>query len=839
MKKRILSLLVCAALCLCLAPVAALAEEPVTVTIFATNDLHGNVNRSDTAIGLAQVAAIRASTPNALLVDAGDATQGASFATISKGADVIEVMNAAGYDAMAAGNHEFDYGADVLLANAAAAQFPILAANVTRDGQPLLEASTVCAVGDYEVGFIGLTTVSTATSTNPAQLEGVEFMDELQTAIAQIHALEDQTDAIVLLCHMGENEAAVDLTSKELLTRMDQMDPAALGAVDAVIDGHSHQTYADAYKDIPIVQAGVNGAALGRVELVFTGDTVTSAQGSVLGYDEAMAWTFTDDGRAAAGQVDHVMTDIQVRQAAVEQELLCQTTAPLWGGYIYYDYVESRIVETAYGDFVTDAFVDSAKVFAANNGLDLPVVAVENGGGIGQTMPLGSVTRGDILNAFNHGNLVVALSVTPAQLYAALETGLTMTGQDETGLLVRERVSGSFLQAGGFSYAYDPAGETGAKVTQVTLDDGTELDRSDDTTQLLLATNNYVATFDGLKEGTQLGELGGEDLIVEEYLLAQTENGAVPLSYPITQDRIRIAGDQSPETYTVTLPVLTKAGTEETPLADQTVHLRVDDGDYTAMTTDDAGNLTLTLDKGPHTLYLRESEDGQPSYVNNYSGSGTVTTKPGYYRLGFLARTGSSHSYASGSRQDKDDQNETVGTDEPVPETGNTPSATTYTDVAAGSWYEEGVNYVTEKGLFNGVAENTFAPDSSMTRAMLMTVLARLDGQDTTGGETWYSKGMAWATAQGISDGTVPEGNISREQLVTMLYRYAGSPAADAAMGMAGFVDADSISGWAETAMRWAVQNGILNGKGGGRLDPQGPATRAEVAVILTRFAAE
>lgn len=118
MKRKVLGILLSLSLLLALLPAAAFAaEEPVTVTIFATNDVHGNVEHSDTAIGLAQAAAIKASTPNALLVDAGDATQGASFATVSKGADVISVMNAAGYDVMAAGNHEFDYGVVVFFEN--------------------------------------------------------------------------------------------------------------------------------------------------------------------------------------------------------------------------------------------------------------------------------------------------------------------------------------------------------------------------------------------------------------------------------------------------------------------------------------------------------------------------------------------------------------------------------------------------------------------------------------------------------------------------------------------------------------------------------------------------
>ncbi len=170
----------------------------------------------------------------------------------------------------------------------------------------------------------------------------------------------------------------------------------------------------------------------------------------------------------------------------------------------------------------------------------------------------------------------------------------------------------------------------------------------------------------------------------------------------------------------------------------------------------------------------------------------------------------------------------------PTTPESTTPASQTFGDVEKGSWYESGVTFVTEKGLFNGVGENQFAPQQNMTRAMLMTVLARLDGQSTDGGATWYSKGMDWAKAQGISDGTAPEGNITREQLVTMLYRYANSPAADG--GLDDFADVSAISDWATDAMRWAVQNGILTGKGGARLDPQGLATRAEVATILQRY---
>ena len=155
-----------------------------------------------------------------------------------------------------------------------------------------------------------------------------------------------------------------------------------------------------------------------------------------------------------------------------------------------------------------------------------------------------------------------------------------------------------------------------------------------------------------------------------------------------------------------------------------------------------------------------------------------------------------------------------------------------FTDVA-NHWAKDAINYVTDKGLMNGTDNNQFSPNASTTRGMLMTVLARYAGEDTTGGATWYEKGMNWAKAKGVSDGTNPNANITREQLVTMLYRHAGSPKADGKFDS--FSDAASVSTYAADAMQWAVANGIVNGSDG-KLNPQDNATRAEVASILMRF---
>lgn len=151
----------------------------------------------------------------------------------------------------------------------------------------------------------------------------------------------------------------------------------------------------------------------------------------------------------------------------------------------------------------------------------------------------------------------------------------------------------------------------------------------------------------------------------------------------------------------------------------------------------------------------------------------------------------------------------------------------------ANHWAKDAVEFASSRELFNGVGNDAFGPDRSMTRGMVSTVLARLAGADTAGGETWYAKGTVWAVENGISDGTAPEQPVTREQLAAMLYRYAGSPAVS---GELSFDDTAVISIWAYDAVRWCVDNGILNGVGGNRMAPQDLAQRGQVAAMLMRF---
>lgn len=167
---------------------------------------------------------------------------------------------------------------------------------------------------------------------------------------------------------------------------------------------------------------------------------------------------------------------------------------------------------------------------------------------------------------------------------------------------------------------------------------------------------------------------------------------------------------------------------------------------------------------------------------------------------------------------------------EPKPET----PAVDFRDVTASDWYYEAVEYVCAKGLMDGVEEGSFAPDGTLTRAMVWTILARASGVDTDGGVSWYAKAQEWAAAKGVSDGENPDAAITREEFVTMLWRLAGEPVYTADLSRV--PDAGSISTWAQQAMCWAWANGLIEGDETGAVNPAASASRAAAATLIMRY---
>ena len=157
-----------------------------------------------------------------------------------------------------------------------------------------------------------------------------------------------------------------------------------------------------------------------------------------------------------------------------------------------------------------------------------------------------------------------------------------------------------------------------------------------------------------------------------------------------------------------------------------------------------------------------------------------------------------------------------------------------FVDVSVNAWYYESVKAAYEAGLMNGVTDTEFAPNATLTRAMIWTILARASGVETEGGATWYAKAQEWAVTKGVSDGEDPMGNVTREQLVTMLWRLNGSEVMTGYIG--NYIDTGDISEWANNAMLWAVQNGIIEGDENMALAPKADTTRAQAATFFVRY---
>ena len=244
-----------------------------------------------------------------------------------------------------------------------------------------------------------------------------------------------------------------------------------------------------------------------------------------------------------------------------------------------------------------------------------------------------------------------------------------------------------------------------------------------------------------------------------------------------------------------------------------------------------------------YTVKIDRADGSEP--VSYKLGAGIELTlptlnKPGYIFMGWKCSDG--HTYQAGEviTVEKDmtftaiwsnlpdiEPGTPVVPDEPV--VGDFP----FTDVSVNAWYYEAVKYVYENGIMNGMDRYSFQPNGTLTRAMVWTMLARLDGVDTEGGNSWYAKAQEWATANSVSDGENPTGEVTREQLITMLWRYAGSPTYTA--DLSGYVDTADISSWAQQAMCWAVATGVIEGDENSALTPKADTTRAQAAAMLMR----
>ncbi len=492
--------------------------------ILHTNDVHGAVN------GYAYIAQLKADYEakgaEVILVDAGDYSQGKTYVSVTKGADAVTMMNAAGYDVVTLGNHEFDYGYAQLKENMSKAKFKVVCADVfNEDGTPIFDASyTYTTKSGVKVGFFGMETPETQTKANPALIKGLTFAtgDAFTKAAAdQVAALKD-ADVVICLAHLGIDAESAPYRSTDLY--------AAVKGIDFIIDGHSHTVMTKGEKGEPIQSTGTAFANIGVI--VIDNATKKIESNSLFEIKEDTA---KDASVAAAAKtiVDRVDAEYDVVFAKSEVTL---NGAKAPNG--------NRDSETNNGDLITDAMI--WKVMQNKEGLTVDadhVVAITNGGGIRAAIKPGDVTKKDINTVLPFGNTVVTIYITGEELLEVLEAS------------TYSLPVGGFPQVAGINYtistavAYDANAETypastyyGPKsINRVTINsiNGKEF-KADDT--YAVVTNDFSAaggdTYYAFKAATAKFDTGIPlDEAVMEYVTTELK-GVIGAQYAAPQGRI-------------------------------------------------------------------------------------------------------------------------------------------------------------------------------------------------------------------------------------------------------------------------------------------------------------
>ena len=600
------------------------------ITIYHTNDVHGGQGGG---IGIAKLATLKKNTEASLLVDAGDATQGQTLATLTKGEDIIKLMNLAGYDAMVAGNHEFDYGQEQLLKNLSLANFPILGANVRKDGNAFLQGSygdkesngeyIVLEKAGVKIGIFGLTTQNTRTASNPAGLTGITFEDEIETAKRMIDKLEEENvDILICLAHLGNIPGSSDCMASDVA---EAMTGKYAGKLDAIMDGHSHTEEKEVVNGVTISQTGSSLAKVGKLTFNYDSDNdEVLVQSTLLTEDDLKDITPDED-------ITTELNKIQEQQKEITKKRVADTENTLWGGYIN-NVAEGRVTELNLGDLIADSMIEAGDEIIHNGNVadkyrSLPIVAVENGGGIRSTLHRGTITKGDILNVLPFGNVVSFKAVTPKLLYEVLELGVSgNSGQNgETGLLTTN-AQGGFLQVGGLKFTYDPNQPEGKRIKKLILDgETTSLSREDESREIILASNDYLIAggngFSMLKDLPTVAEGGALDVMLENTILERTNQGTKALTMPTTENRIVIESSYQPKAYTAYIEVQDEG---EKPAANKIVCYSVDGSQTKTGETDANGLLPLTVSDGAHTVRIEQGLN--EAYICNYTGTGILTT---------------------------------------------------------------------------------------------------------------------------------------------------------------------------------------------------------------------
>ena len=478
------------------------AELP-EANILHTNDVHGRIVEEKGVIGDAKLAAVideeRAKNPSTLVVDAGDAFQGLPISNSSKGEERAKILNEIGYDAMAVGNHEFDFGLDEAKKYKEILNFPLLSSNTYINGARLFEASTIVdkdknVVGD-EFVVIGVTTPETATKTHPKNVQGVTFTDPISEVNKVIDEIEARATAegktyknYVVLAHLGvDTTTPVEWRGSTLAEELSK-NPKLKGKRVTVIDGHSHTVQSTTYgENVTYNQTGSYLNNIGKI---------TYQANQLLGNPQQISAASTKNvvpNAKVAAMVQKIKEQYDAENAKIVRD---NSPVELNG-----QRENVRVRETNLGNVVADALYEYGQTgFSHKTNL-----AVTNGGGLRETIAKDKpITKGSVIAVLPFGNTISQIKVTGQNIADMFTKSLGSILQEKDGKTVLDEngqpllePSGGFLQVSGAKVYYDTSLPAEKRVLYVEI-------KNPETGQyepLNLAKDYYLTTNDFLAAG--------------------------------------------------------------------------------------------------------------------------------------------------------------------------------------------------------------------------------------------------------------------------------------------------------------------------------------------------
>ena len=771
------------------------------IVILHSNDVHGGFAEpkedSDEIKGLlgyARIAALRdeyvKQGAEVILADVGDFCQGTTYVSLSKGANAIEMMNAAGYDVITLGNHEFDFGYENLMTILEKAEFKTVCGDVFKDGKSILDGWTIIEKAGVKVGFVGLETPETYTKVNPALIQGVAFpqkealYDCAQKLVDEVKAAG--ADIVVGLFHLGVDDESIGNRSVDVYNNVQ--------GLDIILDGHSHSVMTPGddgeFSALPIQSTGTKFANIGVV--VIDPATKTISDTCLLPTKDIA------ENAEVKAKAEAIMKAVDDEYGAVFAKSEVELNGDKSPG--------NRNMETNLGDLITDAMVWSVLKEADLKVPTENVVGITNGGGIRAWIHAGDVTMKDINTVLPFGNTVAVIYVTGAELLEALEASCFMT----------PGAVGGFPQVSGIDYtiATDVEFDQGDQypdstyyapksIQRVAITDinGVGFDRNK---TYAVVTNNFCAaggdTYYAFKAASDQFDTS---IPMDEALMNYVDEelgGVIGEKYAEPQGRIFI-------------------GTKD----EVKVH-----------------NLELTFASSfeglyPAACYTEESWNALQKAFEDFDKAEGGDAKEAALAKAFDA---------ANALEIKDN---------------------TFVDVPEDAWFDPAVDFVAALDLMNGTGNNKFDPNVKMTRAMVVTVLYRYAGSpDVTGLECafkdltqdWYKDAVTWAAYNSITTGTSdnefsPGAPVTREQMATFISRFLFVQGEEdmseefrALLKSNFYTDADAISQYAVMPVFDCTNALIMRGdsaKVGERttfrpLDPMSRAECAQVLMNMTRL---